>query len=112
MVNNISNGIPQIALELYIQFVEDGCHQNVTPLVMKNCTNSWSIMKFAIGPHKLVYVQCKALQNAWWSLALLAHWKYIVAFWNVHDYLARRKQHKNLKFQALESIFTLIMVDF
>lgn len=33
MVKNISNGIPQIALELYIQFVEDGCHQNVTPRV-------------------------------------------------------------------------------
>lgn len=80
MVKNISNGIPQIALELYIQFVEDGCHQNVTPLVMKNCKNSWSIMKFAIGPYNLVYVQCKALQNVWWSLALLAHWKYIVAF--------------------------------
>jgi hypothetical protein len=65
-------------------------------------------MKFAIGPHNLVYVQCKALQNAWWSLAVLAHWKYVVAF----EMCMAIWQHKNLKFQALESIFMLMMMDF
>lgn len=50
MVKNISNGIPQIALELYIQFVEDGVTKMWPHLwwkIVKIHETSWNLQ---LGP--------------------------------------------------------------